>query len=631
MKDFLRKSFKKGREKLKLKIGTKIMTGYVLVLILLTALAIYAYLGMEGMENNYNEILDNNMPAIVSVWKAQNYEQELRGLIRAFMLYQKPQHEDAFYKTDKDFRNLIVEMEKLARSNETQKYVAKLKEHHNKYFEEASASMNHIKAGENDKVVARVSAGLSHAQDFDKTAAEFTAYIDKLVAEKNSQAKSKAANTQSISAFITVIAIILGIGIGIYLTRSISKPVVLLTGATNELARGDLTITVPTIKTGDELEQLGQAFSSMVNTLRDLLIKISGSAQQVTATGEELSATTEQVSAAVQQVAVTMEELSKGHLEQTESVNQSASLVEQMTQSIDQIATGAQEQAKNVSQTSIMIEEMAKGIDDVAANTQQVADGARIAANTAAEGGHAVEKTIMQRIKATVFESANRIKELGEQSQQIGEIIQVIDDIAEQTNLLALNAAIEAARAGEHGKGFAVVADEVRKLAERSGKATKEIATLINNIQKGTSQAVNAMELGTREVETGTVLADDAGKALQAILANITQASDQIQSISAAIEQVSASSAEVVTAVDNVAAITEQNTAATEEMSANSTQVENAIDNIAAIAMQSSASAQQISTSTEEITASTAEITGSAQSLSAMALELQGLVNRFKL
>ncbi|WP_242653761.1 methyl-accepting chemotaxis protein [Thermincola potens] len=121
----------------------------------------------------------------------------------------------------------------------------------------------------------------------------------------------------------------------------------------------------------------------------------------------------------------------------------------------------------------------------------------------ATNGGQAVERTVkgMLQVKDAVFETARKINELGEQSQKIGEIIQVIDDIAEQTNLLALNAAIEAARAGEHGKGFAVVADEVRKLAERSSKATKEIADLITNIQKGTKVAVESMQVGTREVD----------------------------------------------------------------------------------------------------------------------------------
>lgn len=138
----------------------------------------------------------------------------------------------------------------------------------------------------------------------------------------------------------------------------------------------------------------------------------------------------------------------------------------------------------------------------------------------------------MERIKTTVTESGERIKQLGEQSKAIGEIIQVIDDIAEQTNLLALNAAIEAARAGEHGKGFAVVADEVRKLAERSGKATKEIANLIISIQKGTDNAVSAMEKGISEVENGSRFAHDAGQALKEILVTVERANQQVQIIS---------------------------------------------------------------------------------------------------
>jgi len=206
----------------------------------------------------------------------------------------------------------------------------------------------------------------------------------------------------------------------------------------------------------------------------------------------------------------------------------------------------------------------------VSENTQTLNETAEKTREAARKGEGAVEQTVkgMDSIKIKVFETAKKIRDLGEHSQQIGEIVQVIDDIAEQTNLLALNAAIEAARAGEHGKGFAVVADEVRKLAERSGKATKEIAELIGNIQKVTGEAVAEMEAGTSEVEQGAGLAVDAGNALKEILQNVEDTYRQIQNISAASEQISASSHEVVSTVNNVSSVTEQNTAATEEMSA---------------------------------------------------------------
>ncbi|MDA8235619.1 MAG: methyl-accepting chemotaxis protein [Clostridia bacterium] len=618
---------------MKMKLGTKIMAGYVIVLILLAAIAFFAIDGMGSMENSYNKIVDINMPTVISVGQLEVYELEIRSQVRGYMLYGDEKYVQQFNETNQKFKGEIEKLKALVQTDKSKEYITILEDAHNNYVREATTVINYLKAGQRDKGMAHTAVALPYAKVFDEKAEEFIGFANTTVNGWVDQAKAESVNTQNISIITAVLAVIIGLGAGIYLTRAISRPVIGLTGAANLLAEGNLTAQVPDIKNGDELEQLGQSFTTMVQNLRSLIQNIYASSQQVASTSQELSATSEEVSASTQQVAKAMEELSRGNMEQSEGVTRSSQLVNQLTDAISQIANGAQEQARNVSQTSQMIEQMAQGVDDVAASTQRVAEGAKMASDTAEEGGHAVEKTIegMKRIKVTVFESANRIKELGEQSQQIGEIIQVIDDIAEQTNLLALNAAIEAARAGEHGKGFAVVADEVRKLAERSGKATKEIATLINNIQKGTLVAVEAMEIGTKEVEQGAQLADDAGIALRKILTTITEANDQIQSISAAIEQVSASSAEVVKAVDNVAAITEENTAATEEMSANSIQVQTAISNIAAIVEESSAAAEQVSASTEEMNATTEEIAASAQTLSGMAEELQTMVSKFKI
>ena len=303
-----------------------------------------------------------------------------------------------------------------------------------------------------------------------------------------------------------------------------------------------------------------------------------------------------------------------------------------MTKSIDSIAAGAQEQARNVTITSAQAATVAKRVQDVAVRTEGVKGAAMHNLQAAQKGGIAVSKAIdgMKRIQGAVTDSANKITELGKQSLQIGEIIQVIDDIAEQTNLLALNAAIEAARAGEHGKGFAVVADEVRKLAERSGKATKEIATLITSIQKGTEVAVKSMDVGTKEVNDGVEIAKEAGDALNEILTIVEKSGSEVEVIAQAINDISLSTDEVSKAAENVAAITEENTAATEQMAAGSGQVNSSIINIAAIAQQSAASAEEVSASTEEMNASTEEIASSAQNLAKMAQELQKLVAQFK-
>jgi len=209
--------------------------------------------------------------------------------------------------------------------------------------------------------------------------------------------------------------------------------------------------------------------------------------------------------------------------------------------------------------------------------------------------------------------------------------VETIEEIASQTNLLALNAAIEAARAGEHGKGFAVVADEVRKLAERSSLATKEIGQLIGDILVTVNEAVVAMEEGSKEVEIGVENANQAGHALSEIMNAAEAVKKQAILTAKTSAQMKLESEELVNAVDTVSAIVEANSSSTEQMAGNSTQVANAIENIASVSEQNSASIEEVSASTEEISAQVEEVAASAQTLSAMAHVLREAVAQFKL
>lgn len=445
------------------------------------------------------------------------------------------------------------------------------------------------------------------------------------------QSKSEAETAKYLAMIIGVLAFLAGAGFSVYFWRTVSKPIVALTLSSHELAKGNLIVTMPVIKTGDELEELGKAFSVMRSNLRNVILKISDLSRQVNIAGEQLYSTSRQVTDVTHEVARTMEQMATDSQEQTVSIDKASALVDKLTEIVGVVAFGTQQQSENVGQALEMVEQMAKGVDEISVSTQQAAIEAKQASEKADDGSEAVQKTIrgMKSIKTAVFESGQRIKELGQLSQQIGDIVEVIDDIAEQTNLLALNAAIEAARAGEYGKGFAVVADEVRKLAERSGKATKEIASLIDNVLKGTSVAVEAMEFGTKEVEAGVKVADDAGAALGEILNNIKNASDQIQSITAAIEELSASSNEIVKTVDNVASVTQENSSAAQDMLANTTETWKAMMNVSGIARQHSDHSQEISCSIEEATASIEEISASAGNLSEMSKGLQVVVGKF--
>jgi len=228
--------------------------------------------------------------------------------------------------------------------------------------------------------------------------------------------------------------------------------------------------------------------------------------------------------------------------------------------SSEQMAAGATQQDQEITNTSSAVEELTNSMKQVSNNAEASTEAARRALDAAEQGNRAVRDTLegMHRIRASVQATARKVKSLGDRSLEISEVVNVINDITEQTNLLALNAAIEAARAGEAGRGFGVVADEVRKLAEHSRAATKDIAALIKAIQAETSEAMVVMEAGTKEVEVGARLADQAGRALEAISVVVRQSAELVQQISLASKQQVRGTEGVAQAMQIISSITRQ-------------------------------------------------------------------------
>jgi methyl-accepting chemotaxis protein len=250
------------------------------------------------------------------------------------------------------------------------------------------------------------------------------------------------------------------------------------------------------------------------------------------------------------------------------AVESTASASNQISSSAEEMATGAEEQSQQATEVAGAVEEMTKTIIETTKNAGDATEAATNSGNIAKEGGKVVNETIegMNKIAEVVKRSAATVQKLGQSSEQIGEIIQVIDDIADQTNLLALNAAIEAARAGEQGRGFAVVADEVRKLAERTTKATKEIASMIKEIQKDTTGAVSSMEEGTLEVERGKHLADKAGKSLDEIIDGTVKVADIVSQVAAASEEQSSAAEQISKNIEAISSVTQQSAAGVQEI-----------------------------------------------------------------
>lgn len=428
------------------------------------------------------------------------------------------------------------------------------------------------------------------------------------------------------------VIILIGIVAAVIVARYFEVPILAMMKAMKSAEDGHLDIDVD-IKSKDEIGILAKSFTNMMTKYRTFFGDVQGAVEQVKSTSDTLRSVSTTSVAEFQQVVDSIKQLAATNDEENASAKETFLVTEQLEQAIEQIAKGAQEQAQNVSQTSELVTGMAEEMEQVAASAKDVDTAVQNTEQVAEQGKTSVEKTIegMNMIKTTVYQSAEHIKKLGEHSQHIGEIVEIIDDIAEQTNLLALNAAIEAARAGEHGKGFAVVADEVRKLAERSGKATKEITDLINTIQQLTGKAVSDMEMGTKEVEHGSELADEAGTALNEILRTVAAVKKQIQSITGVTENITASSSKVVSATSNIAAITEENGAATQEMAASSSEATKSVLKISRNIEEAAGMTRQVNSSMEKMSLLAQEISASANNLEETVVNLQKSVNVFKI
>ncbi|HBJ00263.1 MAG TPA: methyl-accepting chemotaxis protein [Lysinibacillus sp.] len=372
------------------------------------------------------------------------------------------------------------------------------------------------------------------------------------------------------------ISILIG-GIVIFLfARHLAIPVQMVTDRVEKIANQHLTFTYLNVKNKDELGILATGINTMTTNLRGMIETVSNSAEHVAATSEQLTASSEQTSTASDEI----------------------------TKAIQQISTGQEKQLLGMKEANHSVTEISSSLTAITENIKELNDLSIETSKVSLSGNEVITQSVeqMNQINKQNIMTNEAMLLLESKSQEIGEIINVITSIAAQTNLLALNAAIEAARAGEQGKGFAVVADEVRKLAEESGNAANNISTLISEIQLHTQNTVQIVNEGQSVVETGIRYVANAGKTFDVIAADVDMINNKLSSVSTEIQEINANTENLVNEILKTQDVTDQ----------------------------SSSYTQQVVAAAEEQSATMIEMTFASRSLAEMSQELQNLVSNFK-
>ncbi|CAM4340996.1 methyl-accepting chemotaxis protein [Saccharibacillus endophyticus] len=566
---------------MKFSIQTKLLSGFLGVILLLVVVSFVSLSNLNGMGNQAKEVNDKWMPSVTLLGTINGDVSDVERLVLNMIVENRSSQ---FTSILESYTALLekIELERtqyqaLIRSDEEQKLYDEFSTNYDAFLAQLPTL---IQAAQNNQAeqAKEMHRSAYPAWETANNAIMTLIQLDnKRATEMTSVTVERASSATTAIIVLSAAAIVLAALIAVLLGRMIATPLKRVQQAAERIAEGDLTGEAIKVRGRDEIGALAASFNSMTLNLRELIQSVASSSELVAASSEQLTASAEQNKMASEQIAATVQETAAGTVRQ-----------------VDIAETSSQ-----------AMQEMSIGAEQIAERAQTVATSAAEAAHKSESGNQAIRQAIsqMDSIRESVTSMSGVVKELGTRSEEIGMITSDITAISSQTNLLALNAAIEAARAGEAGRGFAVVADEVRKLAEQSSESAKRITELVSLIQADTSSAIEAADANDREVYKGIEMVSAAGEAFEDILEAVGKVAGDIEEVSAGAE----------------------------EMSASTTEILHYVNQSSTIAGEASSGMTEVSAATQEQLASMEEIASSSSSLSETAEQLYTNVNRFKI
>jgi methyl-accepting chemotaxis protein len=514
-----------------LKTRTKLLASFTIMAFIVILLGVVSISGTMKMNQNVETLYADKLVPAIDLGKMESHLSNIRiGALRIIHEPDVSKRQEIFNNAEnyeKEIERLIEKFGATKLVPEEKKVFEEFKSAWKAYNESRLNTYNWALAGDFER--ARHNAATDAAVKFrvvDEKMDRLIEIQDEVGKELHIEAGNEYRFSRNIAIGTAIIAMLAAFGFGIILSNMIAVPLQKGVNLAEAIAGGDLTNRLASldreaIERNDEVGQLLTAMGKMAEKLKGIMAELKSTADNVASASNQLSASSEQMS------------------------------------------RGTTEQSGRASQIATSSSEMSQTVIDIAKNASNIASAAGDAAKTAQDGGNVVNKSV-QEVKAiadTVSETAKMVSSLGERSKQIGEIVSVINDIADQTNLLALNAAIEAARAGEQGRGFAVVADEVRRLAERTAKATSEIGDMIKAIQDEVQKAVTSMNEGTKRVNVGVELSTQAGNALNGIVKSVNNLQTMVQQIASATEEMSTVSETISGDIETIASVSKETSA----------------------------------------------------------------------